>query len=181
LVKDINPGPASGLRSNILNAGIRGGFMHFGADDGVHGLELWRTTGTGPGTQLEVDINPGPADSGPALFTLSNNILFFVASNGVQGQELWRLPGLQPPITAGPTGGDEPSAPVAVPDGPTAFFLFFDPVIQGGTHGAAPINGAGDLGTWVGLDQHLVRRLMRTWLDDSWEMFMTLTARASIS
>ena len=36
------------------------GLLFFTAVDGVHGYELWESNGTGLGTSLVADINPGP-------------------------------------------------------------------------------------------------------------------------
>src|SRR6187549_1510224 len=36
------------------------GVLYFAADDGIHGMELWRTDGTLAGTHLAVDVRPGP-------------------------------------------------------------------------------------------------------------------------
>jgi ELWxxDGT repeat protein len=53
------------------------------------GAELWRTNGTAPGTHLFRDINPGPADSGPAGFASLGNLMFFGAVDGRGGAEPW--------------------------------------------------------------------------------------------
>jgi ELWxxDGT repeat protein len=98
LVKDINPGPADSLDASVPgNRFLQDldGTLLFTADDGMHGLELWRSDGTAAGTQIVKDINPGPA---PA-FVLTvleagqhivfNHHLYFAAADGVLGRELW--------------------------------------------------------------------------------------------
>lgn len=80
LVKDINihpggpgdPGGAFGLTA--VNS-----VLYFGAHDGVHGSELWRSDGTGNGTQRVTDINIGISDSRPYLRS-------YVYSEGSQGE-----------------------------------------------------------------------------------------------
>jgi ELWxxDGT repeat protein len=71
-------------------------------DDQTHGLELWKSDGSGNGTQLLKDINPGPADAffGPSrsnanvpdLVTIAG-ITYFTADDGVHGKELWKTGG----------------------------------------------------------------------------------------
>ncbi|MBC7815335.1 MAG: hypothetical protein IAG10_00380, partial [Planctomycetaceae bacterium] len=76
------------------------GAAFFAADDGVHGLELWKTGGTADTTVLVKDI---ASDSGadpsrssfPRLLTSVKDTLFFVARDGLHGDELWKSDGTE--------------------------------------------------------------------------------------
>jgi len=48
-------------------------------DDGIHGEELWRTDGTGTGTRLVADLNPGFLPSNPWDLTPFGEYLYFTA------------------------------------------------------------------------------------------------------
>jgi len=99
-VKDIAPGsgfiggiqvPLSSSPSGLT---VFNNALYFAADDGVHGVELWKTDGTGTGTVLVKDINPtAGASSSPSGFKVFNNALYFSASDGVAGAELWKTDG----------------------------------------------------------------------------------------
>ena len=119
-VKDIAPG--SGfiggiqvpLSSSPSGFTVFNNALYFAADDGVHGVELWKTDGTGTGTVLVKDINPGTgASSSPRGFTVFNNALYFAADDGVHGVELWKTDGTGTGTVLvkdiNPTAGSSPS------------------------------------------------------------------------
>jgi ELWxxDGT repeat protein len=64
----------------------------------VHGIELWKSNGTAPGTALVKDVNPGSAGSLDRYADLTNvsGALFFAATNGVSGRQLWKSDGTAP-------------------------------------------------------------------------------------
>ena len=86
------PCPTTGPNGFVIMDGI----AYFRANDGVTGLELWRTDGTPGGTRLVRDIcSPGPCyglrDS-EALRVVGHS-LFFFASDLLHGHELWTSDG----------------------------------------------------------------------------------------
>jgi ELWxxDGT repeat protein len=91
LVKDVKPGSGSATPSFGIDQRIaaRGGEVFFAADDGVHGLELWKTDGTEPGTVLVKDALPGSAGSSPLRPRASGDKVFFLARLPTTGYEPW--------------------------------------------------------------------------------------------
>src|SRR5262245_20285828 len=101
LVEDINPGSTYGYpnSSNPENLTAVGDRLFFSADDGVHGTELWRSSGNAANTVLVEDIRPGsspygrPYSSYPGELTAVGAQLFFTADDGEHGTELWESDG----------------------------------------------------------------------------------------
>ena len=137
LVKDIWPGFRTDprpQRHHIHLTDLDGQLM-FHAEDGVTGLELWKSDGTAQGTVLVKDIYPGPGDSihrySDDLYMVSSNgRVFFSADDGTNGRELWMSDGteagtvLVKDILPGPLGGGANS--LTDVDG-TVFFVAYDP------------------------------------------------------
>jgi ELWxxDGT repeat protein len=92
LVIDLNPGPGSSSPRSLTLVGGTGGILLFAADDGVTGLEPWRTDGTAAGTRQVGDINPGRDASSPGPFTAIQNLVMTGANDGVHGYEPWAIP-----------------------------------------------------------------------------------------
>ena len=79
---------------NPVDALAVGNALYFPFDDGVHGLELWRSDGTAEGTGMLADIEPGPQGSysGP-MIALDDAVLFFAYDAGGSIYSLWRSDG----------------------------------------------------------------------------------------
>lgn len=67
------------------------GHLYFAADDGVSGLELWRTDGFT--TEIVADLSTGGAGSAVGELTAVGDSLFFIASTEQSGTELWKTNG----------------------------------------------------------------------------------------
>lgn len=80
--------------SSRLHFFAHNGWIYFPANDGTHGIELWRSNGTT--TQLLTDINTDPNfnnGSSDIPFTMSvvNNKLFFIGYNASAGWEPYMI------------------------------------------------------------------------------------------
>ncbi|HET9766959.1 MAG TPA: ELWxxDGT repeat protein [Thermoanaerobaculia bacterium] len=65
------------------------GLLYFAADDGSHGIELWRTDGTTAGTVMVRDIGVGPVSGNPRYLVVANGLIYFTADDTFAGNELW--------------------------------------------------------------------------------------------
>ncbi len=85
---DIRPGaPDSDPRFLLVHDGA----VFFTADDGVHGFELWLTDGTTSGTQMVVDLEPGPRGAGIWLGLGPSTPFGLVFSRSIR--QLWTTDG----------------------------------------------------------------------------------------
>lgn len=90
LVKEIRPGPEWALDFVDLRRGyLHQGELFFVANDGVNGVELWKTDGTPAGTTLVHNIGTGDAHGFPRFLTSLNDHLLFVADDNGNGSDLW--------------------------------------------------------------------------------------------
>jgi ELWxxDGT repeat protein len=132
MVEDIND---DGGDFNPSGFTALGDWLYFMADDGTHGLELWRTNGTT--TQLVENINTangGVNDSNPYGFTAFNGYLYFNAYESTHGAEIWRTNGtttaLVEDISTGNSGADSSNPNYLTVLGDWLYFVATD-----GTHG----------------------------------------------
>lgn len=78
----------TGVGTYKLSDATGAGLISFGANayfissDAAHGSEVWKTDGTVAGTQLALDLVPGPTSSSPSAITVSNGKLFIQAKDG---------------------------------------------------------------------------------------------------
>lgn len=72
-----------------------GDYLFFVADDGIHGLELWKSDGSTEGTVLVKDIRPGDRASSPSSLFAHEETLYFAADDGINGVELWKSDGTE--------------------------------------------------------------------------------------
>ena len=71
-----------------------GDAVYFAADDGITGLELWKTNGTTASTVLVRNMDLNANSSNPKHLTVVNDeFLYFVADDGSHGRELWQSNG----------------------------------------------------------------------------------------
>ena len=88
-----------------------GGELFFSADDGISGMELWKSDGASSGTVIVSNIAANGSSSWPGEKISIGNTLFFTADDGVSGYELWKSNGtysgtsLVKDIVAGPSDG----------------------------------------------------------------------------
>ena len=88
-ITDAFPGPSSFLEFySLFFSSELGKELFFAGNDLEHGLELWKTDGTGAGTELVEDLVPGTGGSTLLIPVASGNKVFFTCSSPSKGQEL---------------------------------------------------------------------------------------------
>lgn len=102
LVKDARP-PGYGVYPADAGGGdiylrLRGAdhAVYFEANDGTHGPEVWRSTGTEAGTEMLKDGNPSTnVFATPECLTAVGDAAYFTENDGTHSYELWRSDGSQ--------------------------------------------------------------------------------------
>jgi ELWxxDGT repeat protein len=91
LLKDICPGPCSGLDSFPLTS-FRGR-LYFQGRTSAAGSEFWITDATAQGTRLLKDACLGPCDSASVPIASAGGKLYFGAIDAEHGDQVWRTDG----------------------------------------------------------------------------------------
>lgn len=111
LVLDLRPGGAGSDPGASLGVAFRRAYV-FSADDGISGIELWRSDGTANGTRRLADLAPGMSSSTPRHGAVAGDALYFVADVTGAGAELCVTDGtaggtrLVADLRPGPLGSD---------------------------------------------------------------------------
>ncbi len=129
LVRNIIPGPASGLYRGLMAVGDR---VYFSATSNGHGTELWVSEGTEATTRSVVDLVPGPDSSGaqPAS-PFGDRLLFTTIDEAAGTLTLW--------VTNGSLAGTRAIRDFAVGTGSSGFapipghVMFFERLGDGGS------------------------------------------------
>jgi ELWxxDGT repeat protein len=95
LLKDINPGTASGGAGDYATFTAYNGKLYFDARTDAEGRELWSTDGTSAGTTMVKDMWAGPGSSQPGQYGLCvyNNKMYFNAADSINHYQLWSSDG----------------------------------------------------------------------------------------
>lgn len=92
LLKDINT-TTTGVSSSPTKGVWMGTNYYFASNNGINGIELWKTDGTAANTVMLKDINVGNGSSSPANMVVVGSTLYFAANDGINGLELWKTDG----------------------------------------------------------------------------------------
>ncbi|RKH69320.1 ELWxxDGT repeat protein [Corallococcus aberystwythensis] len=120
LVKNLASPEAPGFRHELDLSGAMGfgGGVLFPADDGAHGLELWRSDGTGAGTRMVKDVTPAQRQADAiGMWTVNDRLLLGVYDETGKS-EVWRSDGTaEGTQVLSPAMGASPGYPTLLPFG----------------------------------------------------------------
>lgn len=114
-VMDINPGSNGSVSYSSYGPSkftVFNGHIYFAANDGVSGLELWRTDGTT--TEHVYDTTTGlgiSLDTNNLELVVIGSRLYFVASSSTAGLEVWSTDGITTKMITDLNPGDKSSYP----------------------------------------------------------------------
>lgn len=89
MLRDVNVQIPGSRPTEIVKVGTQ---VFVSADDGIHGQELFVSSGANP-PSLVKDILPGFNGSNPSQLTNVGGVLYFAADDGESGRELWKSDG----------------------------------------------------------------------------------------
>jgi ELWxxDGT repeat protein len=75
LIKDINPGSASGIQPGSSMC-VNNSRIYFAATDQADNIEPWSSDGTAAGTSIIKDLLPGSSSNPENFFTFNNSVVF---------------------------------------------------------------------------------------------------------
>jgi ELWxxDGT repeat protein len=93
MVRDIYPGIEDSVPFLADSPVAVRGKIYFAANDGVHGINLWRSDGTRAGTRLVRAVTPGAFSPSPESLVRFGGKVYFTDDDGEHGVELWRSDG----------------------------------------------------------------------------------------
>ncbi|GAB3507879.1 hypothetical protein GCM10027442_13500 [Emticicia fontis] len=82
-------GNAYGVNRPLINMN---GILYFQADDGIHGIELWKSDGTAGGTTILKDMNPAGNGNPQDMVKIASTI-YMSGFDYSHGYELWKTDG----------------------------------------------------------------------------------------
>ena len=101
MVKNLYSGGGSVENFVIGRVAVLDNNIYYSANDGTHGIELWKSDGTASGTMMVKDINTQIDSNGYNAYsmlsntamTATDNMVIFSADDGIHGKELWKSDG----------------------------------------------------------------------------------------